>query len=350
MFSSQKCLNRHRKSLGVAECGKLPKQIMYGDCMEIAGGLIFGLFLLVVGGELLVRGAVAAAKSLGVSPLLIGLTLVGFGTSTPELVTSITAALGGSPGIAIGNAVGSNIANILLVLGAAAIIYPLSVNPKGFKRDATMVGATALVCLAVVLYGTITAPIGIAFLIALVAYVSYVYISEKNTPDEAGLVIEHIVEDTGSGPKNMFLSVAMAIGGIAITIAGARFFVGGAVELAQTFGVSDTIIGLTVVAIGTSMPELVTSVMAALRKHSDVAYGNIIGSNIFNVLFVLGTTAIIKPIIVPPQIAQLDIWVMLAATCLLIFFARSGFKMVRWEGAAFLVAFAGYTAFLVSIA
>jgi cation:H+ antiporter len=318
--------------------------------MEIAISLAIGLVLLVVGGELLVRGAVAAAKSLGVSPLLIGLTLVGFGTSTPELVTSVTAAMAGSPGIAVGNVVGSNTANILLILGAAAIIYPLTVDPKAFKRDAIMLAAAALACLAVVLYGHITALIGVIFILSLLAYVGYVYIQEKNAPDEAAVVVEHIVEDTGKGPKSIILSVGLAVVGIAITIAGARFFVDGAVDLAKTFGVSDTIIGLTVVAVGTSMPELVTSVMAALRKHSDVAYGNIIGSNIFNVLFVLGATSLVKPIDIPPQIAQLDIWVMLGATALLIFFARSGFKLQRWEGFAFIAGFVGYTTYLISIA
>jgi cation:H+ antiporter len=318
--------------------------------MEIAISLLVGLALLVVGGELLVRGAVAAAKSLGVSPLLIGLTLVGFGTSTPELVTSVTAALEGSPGIAVGNVVGSNTANILLILGLSAIIYPLSVDPKGFKRDSIMVGAAAVACLAVVLYGSMNAVIGGIFILSLFAYVFYVYLQEKTAPDEAALVIEHVVEDTGKGPKNVVLSVGMAILGVAITIFGARFFVDGAVDLAKSFGVSDTIIGLTVVAVGTSMPELVTSVMAALRKHSDVAYGNIIGSNIFNVLFVLGATSIVKPIDMPAQIAQLDIWVMLGATALLIFFARSGFKLQRWEGFAFLGGFVAYTTYLISIA
>jgi cation:H+ antiporter len=318
--------------------------------MEIAISLVVGLALLVAGGELLVRGAVAAAKSLGVSPLLIGLTLVGFGTSTPELVTSVTAALEGSPGIAVGNVVGSNTANILLILGAAAVIYPLSVDAKSFKRDSIMVGAAALACLAVVLYGTVNAIVGALFIASLLAYVGYVYVQEKRAPDEAAVVIEHIVEDTGKGPANVWLSVGMAVAGIAITIFGARFFVDGAVGLAKGFGVSDTIIGLTVVAVGTSMPELVTSVMAALRKHSDVAYGNIIGSNIFNILFVLGATSLVKPIEVPAQIAQLDIWVMLGATALLIFFARSGFKLQRWEGFAFLGGFVAYTTYLISIA
>jgi cation:H+ antiporter len=309
-----------------------------------------GLGLLLLGGELLVRGAVASAKSLGVSPLLIGLTLVGFGTSTPELVTSVTAALDGSPGIAVGNVVGSNIANIMLILGLSAVIYPLAVNPKGFKRDALMLLASAFACLAVVLYGRIGPLIGIGFIASLIAYVVYVYLQEKSAPDEAAVVAEHRAEDAPKGPHNMALSVGMAVVGIAITIFGAKFLVDGAIGLAKGMGVSDTIIGLTIVAVGTSMPEFVTSVMAAIRKHADVAYGNIIGSNIFNVLFILGTTALIKPSEIPAQIANFDIWVMMAATGLLVLFARTGIKLQRWEGFAFVGGYGAYTAYLISIA
>jgi cation:H+ antiporter len=303
-----------------------------------------------VGGELLVRGAVASAKALGVSPLLIGLTLVGFGTSTPELVTSVTAALNGSPGIAVGNVVGSNIANILFILGLSAVIYPMAVNPKGFKRDAFMVMAAALACLAVVLYGRMGMLLGLAFVASLLAYIVFVYVQEKQSPDEAAVVAEHRAEDARAGPKAMVLSVAMAIGGIAITIFGARFLVDGSIALAKGLGVSDTIIGLTIVAVGTSMPELVTSVMAAIRKHADVAYGNIVGSNIFNVLFILGTTAVIQPIDMPKQIVKFDIWVMLATTALLVYFARTGAKLQRWEGAVFVACYMAYTGYLISIA
>jgi cation:H+ antiporter len=312
--------------------------------------IVIGLVLLLIGGELLVRGAVASAKALGVSPLLIGLTLVGFGTSTPELVTSVTAALNGSPGIAVGNVVGSNIANILFILGLSAVIYPMAVNPKGFKRDAIMVSAAALACLAVVLYGRMGMLIGLAFIASLLAYVVFVYMQEKSAPDEAALVAEHRAEDARKGPGSMALSLAMAVGGIAITIFGAGYLVDGSIALAKNLGVSDTIIGLTIVAVGTSMPELVTSVMAAIRKHADVAYGNIVGSNIFNVLFILGTTSIIQPIDIPSQIARFDIWVMLGATALLVYFARTGAKLQRWEGWVFIACYAAYTGYLISIA
>jgi cation:H+ antiporter len=318
--------------------------------METWISIAIGLGLLLLGGELLVRGAVASAKALGVSPLLIGLTLVGFGTSTPELVTSVTAALEGSPGIAVGNVVGSNIANILFILGLAALIYPLAVDPKAFKRDAIVLVLSALACLAAVLYGKMGMALGIVFVLSLFAYVVFVYVQERQTPAEAALVAEHRAEDAPKGPTNVPLSVGMAIVGIAITIFGAKYLVDGSIALAKGMGVSDTIIGLTIVAVGTSMPELVTSVMAALRKHADVAYGNIVGSNIYNVLFILGSTAIIKPIEMPVQIAALDIWVMLAATALLVVFARTGIKLQRWEGGVFVLCYAAYTAYLISIA
>jgi cation:H+ antiporter len=163
-------------------------------------------------------------------------------------------------------------------------------------------------------------------------------------------VAEHRAEDARKGPGSMALSLAMAVGGIAVTIFGAGYLVDGSIALAKDLGVSDTIIGLTIVAVGTSMPELVTSVMAALRKHADVAYGNIVGSNIFNVLFILGTTSIIQPIDIPRQIATFDIWVMLAATALLVYFARTGAKLQRWEGWVFIAAYVGYTGYLIAIA
>lgn len=318
--------------------------------MSVWMNIGLGLVLLLVGGELLVRGAVASAKSLGVSPLLIGLTLVGFGTSTPELVTSVTAALNGSPGIAVGNVVGSNIANILFILGLSAVIYPMAVNPKGFKRDAIMVSAAALACLGVVLYGRMGMLVGAAFIVSLLAYIFLVYVQEKRAPDEAALVAEHRAEDASVGPRNMALSLTMAVAGIAITIFGARFLVDGSISLAKGLGVSDTIIGLTIVAVGTSMPELVTSVVAALRRHADVAYGNIVGSNIFNVFLIMGATSVIEPIDIPRQIANFDIWVMLVATALLVFFARTGIKVQRWEGWVFLSCYAAYTGYLISIA
>ena len=304
--------------------------------------MIAGLVLLVAGGDLLVRGATTAARLLGVSPLMIGLTLVGFGTSTPELVTSVTAAMKEAPGIAVGNVVGSNIANILLILGLAAVIFPLAVDPKGFQRDSSVVVIASLACLAAVLVGFLGRPVGLLFLAALAAYILFVYIQERTVKDEAGEVLEHMAEDAPTAPASLPVSIGLALAGIALTILGARWLVVGAIDLAQGLGVSDAVIGLTVVAVGTSLPELATTAVAAIRRHADVAYGSIVGSNIYNILGILGATAAIHPIAVPARIAELDIWVMLGATALLVLFARSGFTLQRWEGAAFLAAYALY--------
>lgn len=312
--------------------------------------LIVGLALLAIGGEVLVRGATQAARMLGVSPLLIGLTLVGFGTSTPELVTSLTAAFEGSPGIAIGNVVGSNTANILFILGLTALIMPLAVDKDAFKRDGLVLILSTFACLGAILLGFMERWVGIVFLLGLIAYVVWAYMGERKTGGAEAQMQEHKVEDTGALPGGLIGALVFAVGGIAITIVGARFLVDSAIDIAKGFGISDTIIGLTVVAVGTSLPELITSVIAALRRHSDVALGNIIGSNIYNVLGILGVTALIKPIPVPPQIAQLDIWVMLGATVLLLVFLRSGWKLVRWEGAVFMGLYAAYVAWLVATA
>lgn len=310
--------------------------------------LVAGLALLAIGGEVLVRGATQAARMLGVSPLLIGLTLVGFGTSTPELVTSLTAAFEGSPGIAIGNVVGSNTANILFILGLTALIMPLAVDKDAFKRDGLVLTLATLACLGAILLGFMERWVGIVFILGLIAYIVWAYMGERKSGDAEAQMQEHKVEDTGGLPGGLIGALLFAVGGIAITILGARFLVDSAIDIAKGFGISDTIIGLTVVALGTSLPELITSVIAALRKHSDVALGNIIGSNIYNVLGILGVTALIKPIPVPPEIAALDIWVMVGATALLLLFLRSGWKLVRWEGAVFMGLYAAYIGWLVA--
>lgn len=312
--------------------------------LELAGGLI----LLLAGGDLLVRGAVAAARRFGVSPLLIGLTLVGFGTSTPELVTSLQAAFAGSPGIAVGNVVGSNIANILFILGLAALLSPVGVAPEPFKRDSTVLVASQLACMAVVVYGFLSRPVGLIFIAALVGYVVFTYFQEQWTPNpQDPHVREGEVEDAPN--VSLPLALCMTLAGLGLTVFGARFLVDGAIALAREAGISETVIGLTIVAVGTSLPELVTSVVAALRKQSDVALGNIVGSNIYNVLGILGVTAAIAPIPVPPEIAAFDIWVMLAVTLVLVVFGFSGRQISRPEGVALLAAYGGYLLVLAGI-
>lgn len=304
--------------------------------------LLVGLILLAVGGDILVRGAVGIAGRLGVSPLLAGLTIVGFGTSTPELVTSLFAAFDGAPGIAVGNVVGSNIANILLILGVSALILPLAIDPAAFRRDGLALVVATFASLAAVLLGFLSRPIGFALLALLIAYIVWAYRSERRHPDPEAAMHEHVAAEVTSQGMGLTAALGLAAAGIIGTIIGARLLVDSAIEIARDFGVTETVIGLTVVAVGTSLPELVACVIAALRRHADVALGNIIGSNIYNTLGILGVTAIVHPIAVPPEIASFDIWVLLGTTALLGLFLRTGWVLKRWEGAVFLVLYTGY--------
>lgn len=303
------------------------------DFLLIVGGLL----ALIAGGELLVRGAVAIALRLNISPMIIGLTLVGFGTSTPELVTSVEAAFVGAPGIALGNVVGSNIANILLILGIAALLAPIAVGRQEFIRDgAMMIFATVLVT-AAVMTGTIGRGMGGVFVASLAAYLVYLIVSSRG--EDADLEEIH---------APVWQSVLFMVGGLAITIFGAKILVQGAVSVAAGLGVPEAVIGLTIVAVGTSMPELVTSIIAARKGQIDVALGNIIGSNIFNLLGIIGVTVLLKPLAVPPEILGFDIWVMGLATILLCVFAVTGWRISRREGAVFFVLYVAYISWLIA--
>ncbi|WP_306152462.1 calcium/sodium antiporter [Roseovarius sp. MMSF_3281] len=317
--------------------------------MSAALLVVIGLIGLVVGGEMLVRGAVSAAKSFGISPMVIGLTLVGFGTSTPELVTSLQAALSGSSGIAIGNVVGSNIGNVLLILGIAALIAPIAVDPKAFRRDGTVTVVATLICLGAVLLGEIGRLIGAGLVTALAAYLGFTLWSEKRTGGTPAAAVYENEADAVVGPETSIgISLLICIAGLAITIFGARFLVSGAVSLAQAAGLSETAIGLTIVAIGTSMPELVTSIIAVRKGEGAVALGNVLGSNIFNILGILGITVLVQPMTVPTEIVRLDIWVLCATTLILMAFARSGWKINRREGGLFVFAYIAYLVVLLA--
>ena len=316
---------------------------MTESILLVAGGLV----LLAVGGELLVRGAVGMAARLGISPLLAGLTIVGFGTSTPELATSVQAAMAGSPGIAIGNVVGSNIANILFILGLSAVILPLSVNPASFKRDSIALGGSAVLATGAVLLGVIGLLPGVVLLAALTGYVWWAYKSESASHDAEAVRHEHEAEDRPVPPDTGPLVLGgMILAGLAAAIFGAGWLVDGAIVLASAAGVSQSVIGLTVVAVGTSLPELIACIVAVLRKHEDVALGNVVGSNIYNLCGILGLTALISPIAVPAEIAAFDIWVMLGVTALLIVQLRSGWRLSRIEGVVLVALYVAYTAFL----
>lgn len=312
--------------------------------------IALGLVLLVAGAELLVRGSVTLARRIGVSSLLIGLTLVGFGTSTPELVASVTGALKGSPGIAVGNVVGSNICNVLLILGASALIYPLATTRQAFKRDGPVLLGASLLFLAITWYGWLSRPVGAIFIALLAAYIIYTYRTEKVDPNASGALHSAEAEQVPALSLSWPLAALLALAGIGVLVVGAYLLVDGAIQIARGYGISETIIGLTVVAIGTSLPELATSIVAAMRKEADVAIGNVVGSNIYNILGILGVTALVQPIAMPPEIMAFDIWVMLAAAVLLVVFALSGLRINRWEGGLLLAGYAAYIAYLASIA
>jgi cation:H+ antiporter len=300
--------------------------------------ILLGFLGLVAGGELLVRGAVGAARIARVSPMLIGLTLVGFGTSTPELVTSLQAAFADAPGIAVGNIVGSNICNVLLILGVAATVAPIAVRRAEIRRDGSAVLLATAFGIALMLGGSLGRLAGLALVAALAAYLA---VAIWTTPRSA--------EDGDVTPPLGRSLVQFGLG-LVLTVVGARMLVAGAIDAAAALGVSEAVIGLTIVAIGTSLPELVTSVVAARRGAADVALGNVLGSNLFNLLGILGATALAHPIAVPEGILRGDVWVMAAATVALVFVAVTGWRITRTEGVALLTAYGGYLTWLVATA
>lgn len=308
--------------------------------------IVAGLVLLFFGGEALVRGAIAIAARLGLSPMLIGLTVVGFGTSAPELMVSANAALAGQPDIAIGNVVGSNIANILLILGLALVILPIGAYPASLRRDLMVMVAAALVMYALVFLPVIPRLAGLLLSASLVGYVVYAYRAERRlspTIDTAPTSNEQTVTKLST-----LAAVAFVIGGIAGLVFGAQLLVTGATNIARAFGVSEAVIGLTLVAVGTSLPELATAIVAAVKKEVDVVLGNVIGSNIFNVLFIIGLTAIISPIPVADRFAALDAPVMVGVSCALLLLTIGLRQSGRATGLVFLAAYIAYTAMLLT--
>jgi cation:H+ antiporter len=292
--------------------------------------LVLGLVGLFAGGEALVRGAVAIAHRFAMPPLLIGLTVVGFGTSTPELLVSVDAALRGVPDIAVGNVVGSNIGNILLILGLTAVIWPIRISGATLRRDSAVMLASALALIPIFWLGVMSRPAGLVLVVALAGYLAWAYLQQgESFPDDA------------SAPRPVWQALLWVAVGLAALMLGARLLVDGAVAIARTAGVSEAFIGLTIVAIGTSLPELATSLIAAFRRQSEIAIGNIVGSNIFNVLGILGVTALIAPIPVAPRFLTFDLPVMIAASLLLAALLMRA-SMGRLVGVALLVCYAVY--------
>ncbi|SMD07153.1 cation:H+ antiporter [Rhizobium sp. RU36D] len=305
----------------------------------MAGGLV-GLYF---GAEWLLRGAIALAQKLALPTLIVSLVIVGFGTSMPELLVSVRAALSGSSDIALGNVVGSNTANILLIIGACAMIFPITHWDKSVKRDTYVMIAAAVVLLGLVQLPEIGRLAGIAMVAGIFAYLAYAYMQGKGSVEATeDADVKH---ETLSGA----MMAGLILGGLVTLFIGAELLVRGATSLARDFGVSEAVIGLTVVAVGTSLPELATGIMSALRKHSDIMIGNIVGSNIFNILFILGITAVIQPITVDPRFGSFDVPVMVAVTIgfAVLLLAHLGIR--RLTAAAMLVAYVGYTFALVQV-
>ena len=319
--------------------------------------LIAGLVLLVLGGELLVRGAVAIAGKLGVSPLMIGLTIVGMGTSMPELAASVQAALAGSPGIALGNIVGSNIANIMLILGVAALLAPIAVARGTLWRDG---GAGVLAAVALLALGLTTGlgrVAGLTLIVLMIGYLVLAYRQETRAAahsaafDKAA-ALENIDPALGTQTQRQprwAVSLAFLIAGLVCIVGGGTLLVNAAVTIAREFGMSETLVGLTIVAVGTSLPELVTSAVAALRKQSEVALGNVLGSNIYNVLFIGGVTGTIAPTTVPESILGFDLPLLIAVSLGVMVLAWTGARLSRIEGLALVAGYALYIAFTAGL-
>lgn len=297
--------------------------------------IALGLLFLLVGSDYLVKSAVAVASRAGVSPLLIGLTLVGFGTSTPELVTSVQAALVHSPGIAIGNIVGSNIANILLIIGLSAVLMPVAAGAGATYRDGFVMVIAAVALTWVCLTTQLTMQIGAVFLALLAAYIVVAWTFERA---KEGGPAQTENEDMGG----IGLSLIVAIGALGLLILGASYFVEGSIQLARNLGLTETFIGLTLVAVGTSLPELFTSTVAAVRRQSDIAIGNILGSNIYNVFGILGVTALIHPLDAPTQIVVFDNFIMIGVSLLLVGWMAVSGRVGRIGGFLFLALYGGY--------
>lgn len=301
-----------------------------------------GVVLLFGGGEFLVRGAVSVSRRFGISPLLIGMTIVAACTSAPELVVSFGAALEGKSDMALGNIVGSNIFNILGVLGVSALISPIIVKPRELRRDTAVMLSAAIALVAATQMGIIGRPAGLIFLAAMVAYVYLSYRSEMRGKDPGGAELHTHEAEEVVAPESVGLGLAYLAGGLAALVVGSRLLIIGATEIALALGVSEAVIALTLVSVGTSLPELATSMVAAARGHSDVAVGNVVGSNIFNVLGIIGVTALARPIAVIGQIAHFDVWLMLAVSVGLAPLLLMSGRIGRVAGIGFVSAYAMY--------
>jgi cation:H+ antiporter len=304
---------------------------------------VLGLFGLLVGAEWLVRGSASIASALGVRPLVIGLTIVAIGTSAPEMAVSVLAALDDRGDVAIGNIVGSNIANLGLILGLTAMIRPLAMQRTVIIREIPVMIAAALSASVMAYDGRISRVDGVVLLGCCVAYLAFMLRTAQQAPP---IPLEAAAPQATTEPR-MLKHAATAFAGLVVLVIAGRLLVTASVAAATAMGVSDLVIGMTVVAIGTSLPELATSVLAAWRGHGDLAVGNVVGSNILNIFAILGTTAVIHPLGARPEIFNLEIPMMVAFSIGVLPLASRGMKLVRWEGAILFVAYAVFLGVLV---
>ena len=306
---------------------------------------IAGFLLLFGGGEFLVRGAVAISRRMGISPLLVGMTVVAFCTSAPELLVSVRSALAGNPDIAVGNVVGSNICNIVLILGVAALIKPVAVHKGDVRPDTIMMLVGAFIVLALGFSGAVARWQGLLLVGALVIYIAIQYRREmtKGLPTH-----DWHAEETAEFESSMKLPAAIGAvaAGLAALVVGAELLINGATQIAALFGVPDAVVGLTIVALGTSLPELATSVIAAAKGHSDVAVGNVVGSNTFNVFAILGTTAAVSPVTISETFARVDIPIMVGISVFAAAVLLTRGRFGRVLGAFMTSGYVAYIAFL----
>lgn len=322
--------------------------------------LLGGLALLVVGGEVLVRGASGLARLSGLSPLVVGLTVVAFATSTPELAVTVGASLAGSPGLAVGNVVGSNIANILLVVGLAGLILPLAVQLPVVRRDVPVMIGLSVLLWVMSLDGGVSRLDGLVLVALLIAYVAWAVLRSR-VPRPVGAVADASEASRADpadpaeppeaprGARTALVSVGFVVLGVAMLVVGARWLVAAATDIALALGLSELVVGLTIVAVGTSLPELATSVIAAIRGDVQMAVGNVVGSNIFNIGAVMGISALVAPGGVPVDAgaARFDLPVMVAVAIALLPIAFTGFVIRRWEAGLFIAYYAGYVVYLL---
>ncbi|MFO0206600.1 MAG: calcium/sodium antiporter, partial [Betaproteobacteria bacterium] len=308
-----------------------------------------GLILLVIGANVLVRGASKLALSFGISPLVVGLTIVAFGTSAPEVAVSVGAVLDGKTDIAIGNVVGSNIFNVLFILGASALIVPLLVHVQLIRQEVPIMIGVSLLLVALGFDGRLTRLDAALLFGLLVVYTVFLIVQSRRQTQEAVAELTAELPQSAAWDRHWAVQVALVVAGLVLLVLGSDWLVTAAVAFARSLGVSDLVIGLTIVAAGTSMPEVATSITAAIMGERVIAVCNVVGSNTFNILGCLGLAGLVAPSGLPlaPSVLTFDIWVMLAVAiaCLPVFF--TGREIARWEGAVFLGYYAAYVAYLI---